>query len=110
MISLIIPTTSKNKNYTQNILNNTINERPCFKLKEGDEGYSFFFLNNYINNEFYVKFSFWDALNGNKILLVPSSKQEKSKKWFQKADGFKNEIRYLKYVLDFESKKYNIYW
>jgi hypothetical protein len=91
------------------VLNNVIHERPCFKLKEGDEGYSFFFLNNYINNEFYVKFSFWDALNGNKILLVPSSKQEKSKKWFQKADGFKNEIRYLKYVLDFESKKYNIF-
>jgi len=89
--------------------NNIIHERPCFKLKEGDEGYSFFFLDNYIKNEFYVKFSFWDALNAKKILLVPSSKQEKSKKWFQKTNGFKNETRYLKYVLDFETKKYNIF-
>ena len=93
----------------KSVLNNVIHERPCFNLKEGDEGYSFFFLDNYIKNEFYVKFSFWDALNGKKILLVPSSKQEKSKKWFQKSDGFKNEIRYLKYVLDFETKRYNIF-
>lgn len=84
-------------------------ERPCFNLKEGVEGFSFFFLNNYITNEFYVRFSFWDSLSGNKISLLPSSTQEYDKKWLQNADTFKQENRYLKYVLDYNNKTYKIY-
>ena len=84
-------------------------ERPCFNLKEGVEGFSFFFLNNYITNEFYVRFSFWDSLSGNQISLLPSSTQEGDKKWLQNPDTFKQEARYLKYVLDYNNKTYKIY-
>jgi hypothetical protein len=84
-------------------------ERPCFKLTEGVEGFSFFFLNNYITNEFYVRFSFWDSLSGNQIPLIPSSTQEYSKKWLQDPNIFKQEVRYLKYVLDYSNKTYRIF-
>ena len=84
-------------------------ERPCFKLTEGVEGFSFFFLNNYITNEFYVRFSFWDSLSGNQIPLIPSSTQEYDKKWIQDPNTFKQEVRYLKYVLDYSNKTYKIF-
>ena len=84
-------------------------ERPCFKLTEGVEGFSFFFLNNYITNEFYVRFSFWDSLSGNQIPLIPSSTQEYGKKWIQDPNTFKQEVRYLKYVLDYGNKTYKIF-
>jgi hypothetical protein len=84
-------------------------ERPCFRLIEGVEGFSFFFLNNYTTNEFYVRFSFWDSLSGNQIPLIPSSTQEYSKKWLQDPNIFKQEVRYLKYVLDYSNKTYRIF-
>jgi hypothetical protein len=84
-------------------------ERPCFRLTEGVEGFSFFFLNNYITNEFYVRFSFWDSLSGNQIPLIPSSTQEYGKKWIQDPNTFKQEARYLKYVLDYSNKTYKIF-
>lgn len=89
--------------------NNVIHERPCFKLKDGFDGFSFFFLNNYIKSDFYAKFSFWDAANGKKISLLPSSNSENGKKWFQNVNTFKQENNYLKYVLDYATKTYKIY-
>jgi hypothetical protein len=84
-------------------------ERPCFKLNEGVDGFSFFFLRDYITNEFYVKYSFWDALNGKKISLLPSSNLDVNKKWLQDPDNFSQNNRYLKYVLDYQNKTYKIY-
>lgn len=84
-------------------------ERPCFKLSDGVEGYSFFFLKNYITNEFYVRYSFWDALNGKKIPLLPSSNINLDKKWLQDPDNFNQNSRYLKYVLDYDARTYKIY-
>lgn len=89
--------------------NNVTHERPCFKLKDGFDGFSFFFLNNYIKSDFYAKFSFWDSANGKKISLLPSSNDEKDKKWFQNVNTFKQENNYLKYVLDYVTKTYKIY-
>ena len=97
------------KELTNNRKKSVIHERPCFKLKNGSDGFSFFFLNNFIKNDFYVKFSFWDAANGNKIPLLPSCENEKSKKWFQDVNKFKQEFNYLKYVLDYTNKTYKIY-
>ena len=88
---------------------NFLQERPCFKLTEGSEGFSFFFLDNFYTNEFYVRFSFWDALSGIKRDLLPSSKQETNKKWLQDPTTFKQELRYLKYTLNYETKIYNIF-
>ena len=88
---------------------NFLQERPCFKLTEGSEGFSFFFLDNFYTNEFYVRFSFWDALSGIKKDLLPSSKQETNKKWLQDPTTFKQELRYLKYTLNYETKTYNIF-
>lgn len=88
---------------------NFLQERPCFKLTEGVEGFSVFFLDNFYTNEFYVRFSFWDSLSGNKIDLLPSSRQETNKKWLQDPATFKQELRYLKYTLNYETKTYNIF-
>ena len=96
-------------NIKERTKNNVTHERPCFKLKEGFDGFSFFFLNNYIKTDFYAKFSFWDAASGKKIPLLPSNKDEKDKKWFQNVNTFKQENNYLKYVLDYTTKTYKIY-
>lgn len=93
----------------KNITKNFNYERPSFNLTNGVDGYSFFFLNNYNINEFYVRFSFWDALNGKKIPLIPSSNINPNKKWLQNPDTFNQNTRYLKYVLDYNTKTYKIY-
>jgi hypothetical protein len=93
----------------KNITNNFHYNRPVFNLKEGFDGYSFFFLGNYITNEFYVKFSFWDSLNANKISLLPSSNINPNKKWLQDLNAFNQKSRYLKYVLDYNNKTYKIF-
>ena len=93
----------------KNVSKNFNYERPCFKLSNGVEGYSFFFLENYITNEFYVRYSFWDALNGKKIPLLPSSNLNLEKKWLQNPDNFNQNTRYLKYVLDYDNRTYKIY-
>ncbi len=93
----------------KNVSKNFNYERPCFKLSDGVEGYSFFFLKNYITNEFYVRYSFWDALNGKKIPLLPSSNINPEKKWLQNPDNFNQNTRYLKYVLDYDTRTYKIY-
>lgn len=101
---------NKRNNITEKNVSKSFNyERPCFKLKNGTEGYSFFFLNTYITNEFYVRYSFWDALNAVKIPLLPSSNIDENKKWLQDSDNFNQNARYLKYVLDFETKTYKIF-
>lgn len=97
------------KELTNNGDNSILLERPSFKLKEGMDGFSFFFLGNYIRNDFYAKFSFWDAANGKKIPLLPSGNQEANKKWFQNTNNFKQNDNYLKYVLDYGNKTYKIF-
>ena len=84
-------------------------KRPVFNLVEGVDGYSFFFLKNYIKTDFYVKFYFWDALNGKKIQFIPSSKNNVSKKWLQDVENFDQKSLYLKYDLDYTKKSYTIY-
>jgi hypothetical protein len=84
-------------------------KRPVFNLTEGVDGYSFFFLKNYIKTDFYVKFYFWDALNGKKIQFIPSSKNNVSKKWLQDVENFDQKRLYLKYDLDYAKKSYTIY-
>lgn len=94
---------------TNNKIPNLLYERPVFNLIEGIDGYSFFFLKNYIKKDFYVRFSFWDALNSRKIMLVPSSDREYNKKWFQNLETFKQNVRYLKYSVDYKNRNYKIY-
>jgi hypothetical protein len=84
-------------------------KRPVFNLIEGVDGYSFFFLKNYIKTDFYVKFYFWDALNGKKIQFIPSSKDNVNKKWLQDVEKFDQKRLYLKYDLDYTKKSYTIY-
>ncbi len=97
-------------NITEKNISKNINyERPSFKLIEGTDGFSFFFLGDYITNEFYVRFSFWDALNGRKIPLLPSSDINPDKKWIQNPDDFNLNSRYVKYVLDYTNKTYKIF-
>jgi hypothetical protein len=84
-------------------------KRPVFNLIEGVDGYSFFFLKNYIKSDFYVKFYFWDALNGKKIQFIPSSKSNTGKKWLQDVETFDQKRLYFKYELDYSKKTYRMF-
>lgn len=83
-------------------------KRPVFNLTEGVDGYSFFFLKKYIKSDFYVKFYFWDALNGKKIQFIPSSQNNLNRKWLQDVETFNQKKLYLKYELDYTKKSYKI--
>lgn len=84
-------------------------KRPVFELTEGVDGYSFFFLKNYLKSDFYVKFYFWDALNGKKIQFIPSTKNNIKKKWLQDVETFDQKKLYLRYELDYQTKKYTVF-
>ena len=90
-------------------VNNVKQLRPVFSLKETVEGYSLFFLNNFGINQLYVRYSFWDSLNGVRIPLIPSSVNTKYKKGIQSVTNFNHKNEYLMFDLDFTKKKYDIY-
>lgn len=103
----------------------TVIPRPSYQIRNGDNGFSFTLPKKYDINEIYVKFSYWDALNNKKINLIPSyqsygfinnSAISKSnivlsnpKKWIQDLNGFNQNARYLKYVINNETNKYRMY-
>lgn len=83
--------------------------RPVFTLTEGVEGYSIFFLQTFGTDTLYVKYSFWDALNGIKIPLIPSSINTSYKKGIQSVSDYNKNNDYLMFKLNFINKKYDIY-
>lgn len=83
--------------------------RPSFLLTPGCEGYSFNFLKTYSSNTFFVKYSFWDALSGVKIPLIPSSINTKSKKGIQSASNFIKNNEFLMYKLNYDKLTYQIF-
>ena len=96
-------------NLVESVIEGITQKRPVFNLSEGIDGYSFFFLKKYIKSDFYVKFYFWDALNGKKIQFIPSGKSNDRKKWLQDVEIFNQKDLYLKYELDYTDKKYKIF-
>lgn len=99
-----------NKRYnTTESLTDTSILKPEFNLTDGTEGFNLFLLKNHQTREFYVRFSFWDALSGVRINLIPSTPNMVKQKWIQNINTFKNESLYLKYVIDDNMFKYNIY-
>ena len=96
-------------NLVESVIEGITQKRPVFNLSEGIDGYSFFFLKKYIKSDFYVKFYFWDALNGKKIQFIPSGKSNNRKKWLQDVEVFNQKDLYLKYELDYTNKKYKIF-
>ena len=96
-------------NLVESVIEGITQKRPVFNLSEGIDGYSFFFLKKYIKSDFYVKFYFWDALNGKKIQFIPSGKSNNRKKWLQDVEIFNQKDLYLKYELDYTNKKYKIF-
>jgi hypothetical protein len=82
--------------------------RPAMYLNNATEGYSLIWLRNHQFNKLYVKFSFWDALSGEQITLIPSSDLSTHKKWVQNPKTFKTENLYLEYTFDYTNKQYKI--
>ena len=83
-------------------------KRPVFDIMEGVDGYSLFFMKDYKKNDLYVKYYFWDALNGRRIQFVPSGKNNLPKKWLQSTKDFNQKDLYLKYELDYQNRSYKI--
>lgn len=101
---------SKRYNATEKNSKFNINyERPSFNLSENIDGYSLFFLGDYTQNELYIRYSFWDALNNTKIELTPSSELKTNRKWLFQTENFKQQYRYLKCVLNYDNKTYRLY-
>lgn len=83
--------------------------RPTFNLNETTDGYNIYWLNEYNIDTFYVSFQFWDALNGRMITLLPSGSSQISKQWVQTPNqNFDSRFLYLKYTLNYGTKKYAI--
>lgn len=106
--------------FNEVIDNRILVKRPVFNLNKNHNGYNFTFLKSY-DNSLYVKFSFWDALNGRKLTMIPSTEKYNlfnnsimantqymrsdtikfnTKKWIQSLDGFNNNNLYLKVNLN----------
>lgn len=83
--------------------------RPTFLLKNGIEGYSIFFLQNFGISRLYVKYSFWDAMNGGKIPLIPSSIHTTYKKGIQSVSNFDHRNEYIMVDLNFNTHTYKMY-
>lgn len=83
--------------------------RPCFYLNNNTEGFSIMWLKNYNLNNLYIKYSFWDALNGDQLPLIPSSLYSSDKKWVQNPNAFKQENLYLECRLNYTTKNYGLY-
>jgi len=95
--------------YHEQSVNGIYQARPSFSLIDGVEGFSINFLNSYTTQSFYVKFSFWDALSGNKIPLIPSSIHSPQKKGVQSQTTFNHKNEYLNYMFNYNNKTYGIY-
>ena len=89
-------------------VSNTKQVRPSFYLDNTSEGFSIIWLKKYKIDKLYVKFSFWDALNGLQIQLIPSSESSTTKKWVQNANTFKQDNLYLEYDFNYVNKSYKI--
>ena len=82
--------------------------RPAFYLGNDSEGYSVIWLKKYKLDKLYVKFSFWDSLNGTQIQLIPSSEGSVEKKWVQNANVFRQDNLYLEYTFNYKTQNYII--
>lgn len=82
--------------------------RPSFYLDNATEGYSLVWLKNYSINTLYARFSFWDALNGKQITLLPSDVLAQDKKWVQNPNTFKQENLYLQINFNYNQKTYSL--
>lgn len=83
--------------------------RPTFMLKNGVEGYSIFFLQNFGINRLYIRYSFWDAMNGMRIPLIASSVHTPKKKCIQSVSSFDHRNEYIMVDLDSDKKSYRMY-
>lgn len=83
--------------------------RPTFLLENGVEGFSIFFLKNFGINKLYIKYSFWDAMNGGRIPLLASSVYTPKKKGIQSVSKFDHRNEYIMIDLNFDKHKYKMY-
>jgi hypothetical protein len=82
--------------------------RPAMSLSNNTEGFSVVWLKQHNIEKLYVKFSFWDALNGQQLTFLPSSDVSVQKKWVQNPNTFKQENLYLEYTFNYTTKTYSI--
>lgn len=109
VFSIPILINEKNNKKEFNSTSNLEYYSTLFNLFNGGDGFSLFFLNNFNLNDLYARYSFWDALNGRLINLIPSSNLDKRKKWLQNSDLFQQNSRYVRYNLNYSTKKYKIF-
>jgi hypothetical protein len=83
--------------------------RPSFTLDEEKDGFHLYWLNDYPLSEFYALFRFWDAYNGNLYNLIPSTDSNTSKKWVQNSESFNQKKLFLKYKINYETQKFDIF-
>lgn len=83
--------------------------RPTFLLQNGIEGYSIFFLQNFGINKLYVRYSFWNAMNGARIPLLASSVHTQKKKGIQSVSNFDHRNEYIMIDFNFDQHTYKMY-
>lgn len=83
--------------------------RPSFNLDSSKDGFHLYWLNKFPLSEFYVLLRFWDAYNGKLYNLIPSTDLSPQKKWVQNSESFDQNILFLKYKINYETQKFEIY-
>lgn len=89
-------------NDLQTINNNVEVLSPNFNFNEATSVYQFQWLKESYLDELYVTYTFWDALNGELVFLVPITNHNNDKKWVFDPLEFNNNNLYLKYQLNNE--------
>jgi hypothetical protein len=77
-------------------LNNIKQSKPLFNLDNTVDGYSIIFTKNSQYKGLYVKLYFWDALNGKKIQLFPTTQQSQNR-WVLNPKTYNYRYEYLYY-------------
>jgi hypothetical protein len=84
--------------------------RPSFSFNERTPVYKFEYLKNSNIKNLYVKFSFYDALNGEVVSLIPTTEKNPEKKWVQDPNKFDKKNNFLLYTItgnEFEPFEFN---
>lgn len=81
---------------------------PAFLINDGTDLHRIQWVDNLPIKEFYISFTFWNAMTGSRTRFIPTSKKNRSKQWVQNPNTFVNKNLFLKVILN-DDLTYSLY-
>jgi hypothetical protein len=88
-------------------INGTIQKLPVMEINDTMSGHSFFWPDNHIT-DLYIRYSFYNALTGKILPLVPGNKYVSNIKWVQNSENFNYKNLYSKLNMNNSDYSYSI--